>query len=54
MTTRKVDVNELIPARQVRAVFPGGTSGIMPTAAALVPIAPTAAPPVAEAIARKI
>jgi translation initiation factor IF-3 len=53
-------VNESIRAREVRAVFPDGTSEIMPTAAALrkaqelgldlVLIAPTAVPPVAKAI----
>jgi translation initiation factor IF-3 len=53
-------VNESIRAREVRAVFPDGTSEIMPTAQALrkaqelgldlVLIAPTATPPVAKAI----
>jgi translation initiation factor IF-3 len=53
-------VNEFIRAREVRAVFPDGTSEIMPTAAALrkaqdmgldlVLIAPTAVPPVAKAV----
>jgi len=53
-------VNEFIRAREVRAVFPDGTSEIMATAAALrkaqelgldlVLIAPTAVPPVAKAV----
>ena len=57
---RRENVNESIRAREVRAVFPDGTSEIMPTAAALrkaqelgldlVLIAPTAVPPVAKAI----
>jgi translation initiation factor IF-3 len=57
---RRENVNELIRAREVRAVFPDGTSEIMPTPAAirkaqdmgldLVLIAPTAVPPVAKAV----
>ncbi|MGB9456323.1 MAG: translation initiation factor IF-3 [Bryobacteraceae bacterium] len=57
---RRENVNEFIRAREVRAVFPDGTSEIMPTAAALrkaqelgldlVLIAPTAVPPVAKAV----
>jgi translation initiation factor IF-3 len=57
---RRENVNEAIRAREVRAVFPDGTTEIMPTAAALkkaqemgldlVLIAPTAVPPVAKAI----
>ena len=57
---RRENVNESIRAREVRAVFPDGTSEIMPTAQALrkaqelgldlVLIAPTATPPVAKAI----
>ena len=57
---RRENVNESIRAREVRAVFPDGTSEIMPTAQALrkaqelgldlVLIAPTAVPPVAKAI----
>jgi translation initiation factor IF-3 len=57
---RRENVNESIRAREVRAVFPDGTSEVMPTAAALrkaqelgldlVLIAPTAVPPVAKAI----
>jgi translation initiation factor IF-3 len=53
-------VNETIRAREVRAVFPDGTSEIMPTPAAvrkaqdmgldLVLVSPTAVPPVAKAI----
>ncbi len=53
-------MNESIRAREVRAVFPDGTTEIMPTAAALrraqelgldlVLIAPTAVPPVAKAV----
>jgi translation initiation factor IF-3 len=53
-------VNETIRAREVRAVFPDGTSEIMPTQAAvrkaqelgldLVLVSPTAVPPVAKAI----
>ena len=53
-------MNEFIRAREVRAVFPDGTSEVMPTAAALrkaqelgldlVLIAPTAVPPVAKAV----
>jgi translation initiation factor IF-3 len=54
------NVNESILAREVRAVFPDGTTEIMATAAALrkaramgldlVLIAPTAVPPVAKAV----
>src|SRR5438045_7056969 len=57
---RRENVNEFIRAREVRAVFPDGTSEVMPTAAALrkaqelgldlVLIAPTAVPPVAKAV----
>src|ERR1700691_4472227 len=57
---RRENVNESIRAREVRAVFPDGTSEVMPTAAALrkaqdlgldlVLIAPTAVPPVAKAV----
>ncbi len=57
---RRDNVNEGIRAREVRAVFPDGTTAIMPTPAALrkaqelgldlVLIAPTAVPPVAKAI----
>src|SRR3974377_1139742 len=57
---RRENVNESIRAREVRAVFPDGTSEVMPTSAALrkaqemgldlVLIAPTAVPPVAKAI----
>ena len=57
---RRENVNEFIRAREVRAVFPDGTSEIMQTAAALrkaqdlgldlVLIAPTAVPPVAKAV----
>ena len=53
-------MNELIRAREVRAVFPDGTAEVMPTAAALrkaqemgldlVLVAPTAVPPVAKAV----
>jgi len=53
-------VNESIRVREVRAVFPDGTTEIMPTSAALrkaqelgldlVLIAPTAVPPVAKAV----
>jgi translation initiation factor IF-3 len=53
-------VNESIRVREVRAVFPDGTTEVMPTAAALrkaqdmgldlVLIAPTAVPPVAKAV----
>ena len=53
-------MNESIRVREVRAVFPDGTSEVMPTAAALrkaqelgldlVLIAPTAVPPVAKAV----
>jgi translation initiation factor IF-3 len=53
-------VNESIRAREVRAVFPDGTTEIMPTSAALrkaqelgldlVLVAPTAVPPVAKAV----
>jgi translation initiation factor IF-3 len=58
--SRRENVNETIRAREVRAVFPDGTSEIMPTAAAvrkaqdlgldLVLVSPTAVPPVAKAI----
>lgn len=54
------NVNEAIRAREVRAVFPDGSTEIMPTAAAvrkaqdmgldLILIAPTAEPPVAKAM----
>src|SRR5207248_5536036 len=57
---RRENVNESIRVREVRAVFPDGTSEVMPTAAALrkaqelgldlVLIAPTAVPPVAKAV----
>ena len=57
---RRENVNELIRAREVRAVFPDGTNEIMPTPQAirkaqdmgldLVLIAPTAVPPVAKAV----
>src|SRR6202046_1077555 len=57
---RRESVNETIRAREVRAVFPDGTSEIMPTPAAvrkaqdlgldLVLVSPTAVPPVAKAI----
>src|SRR6202453_2846150 len=57
---RRENVNESIRAREVRAVFPDGTTEVMPTAAALrkaqelglylVLIAPTAVPPVAKAV----
>jgi len=57
---RRENVNELIRAREVRAVFPDGTTEVMPTAAALrkaqelgldlVLIAPTQVPPVARAV----
>jgi translation initiation factor IF-3 len=57
---RRENVNESIRVREVRAVFPDGTTEIMPTAAALrkaqelgldlVLIAPTAVPPVAKAV----
>jgi translation initiation factor IF-3 len=53
-------VNESIRVREVRAVFPDGTTEVMPTAAALrkaqelgldlVLVAPTAVPPVAKAV----
>jgi translation initiation factor IF-3 len=58
--SRRENVNETIRAREVRAVFPDGTSEIMPTPAAirkaqelgldLVLVSPTAVPPVAKAI----
>jgi len=58
--SRRENVNETIRAREVRAVFPDGTSEIMPTSAAvrkaqdlgldLVLVSPTAVPPVAKAI----
>src|SRR5438874_952988 len=57
---RRENVNESIRVREVRAVFPDGTAEVMPTAAALrkaqemgldlVPVSPTAVPPVAKAI----
>src|SRR5271168_1158162 len=57
---RRENVNESIRAREVRAVFPDGSTEVMPTAAALrkaqelgldlVLIAPTAVPPVAKAV----
>src|SRR3954447_13749991 len=57
---RRENVNESIRAREVRAVFPDGTTEIMATGAALkkaqelgldlVLIAPTAVPPVAKAV----
>src|ERR1700752_5496603 len=57
---RRENVNELIRAREVRAVFPDGTAEVMPTAQALrkaqemgldlVLVSPTAVPPVAKAI----
>ena len=53
-------MNESIRAREVRAVFPDGTTEVMPTAMALrkaqelgldlVLVAPTAVPPVAKAV----
>lgn len=57
---RRENVNESIRAREVRAVFPDGTTEVMPTQAAfrkaqelgldLVVVSPTAVPPVAKAI----
>src|SRR6266852_8239105 len=57
---RRENVNESIRVREVRAVFPDGTTEVMPTAAALrkaqdlgldlVVVSPTAVPPVAKAI----
>src|ERR1700686_1562930 len=57
---RRENVNESIRAREVRAVFPDGTTEVMPPAAALrkaqdlgldlVLVAPTAVPPVAKAV----
>ena len=57
---RRENVNESIRVREVRAVFPDGTTEVMPTAAALrkaqdlgldlVLVAPTAVPPVAKAV----
>src|SRR5262245_18870790 len=54
------NLNESIRAREVRAVFPDGTTEVMPTTAALrkaqelgldlVLVAPTAVPPVAKAV----
>ena len=54
------NVNEGIRAKEVRAIFPDGTTELMPTAAAvhkaqamglaLVLVAPTAIPPVAKAV----
>ena len=58
--SRRENVNESIRAREVRAVFPDGTTEIMPTQTALrkaqelgldlVLVAPTAVPPVAKAV----
>src|SRR3954454_12307459 len=57
---RRENVNESIRVREVRAVFPDGTTEVMPTPAAirkaqelgldLVVVSPTAVPPVAKAI----
>src|SRR5258708_6681887 len=57
---RRENVNESIRVREVRAVFPDGTSEVMPTAQALrkaqdlgldlVLVSPTAVPPVAKAV----
>src|SRR2546429_954975 len=57
---RRENVNESIRVREVRAVFPDGTTEVMATSAALrkaqdlgldlVLIAPTATPPVAKAV----
>src|ERR1700746_55393 len=57
---RRENVNESIRVREVRAVFPDGTSEVMPTPMALrraqelgldlVLVSPTAVPPVAKAI----
>src|ERR1700736_1353771 len=57
---RRENVNESIRVREVRAVFPDGTTEVMPTSTALrkaqelgldlVLIAPTAVPPVAKAV----
>jgi translation initiation factor IF-3 len=57
---RRENVNESIRAREVRAVFPDGTTEVMPTSTALrraqelgldlVLVAPTAVPPVAKAV----
>src|SRR5437868_9120921 len=57
---RRENVNESIRVREVRAVFPDGTTEVMPTATALrkaqelgldlVLVAPTAVPPVAKAV----
>ena len=57
---RRDNLNEGIRAREVRAVFPDGTTEVMPTSAALrkaqelgldlVLVAPTAVPPVAKAV----
>src|SRR6185295_11839511 len=57
---RRENVNESIRVREVRAVFPDGTTEVMPTSVALrkaqdlgldlVLIAPTAVPPVAKAV----
>jgi translation initiation factor IF-3 len=59
---RDPPINEFIRAREVRAVFPDGTTEVMPTSAAirkaqrlgldLVLVAPTAVPPVAKAVPR--
>jgi translation initiation factor IF-3 len=58
--SRRENVNETIRAREVRAVFPDGTTEVMPTSVALrkaqdlgldlVVVAPTAVPPVAKAV----
>src|SRR6266853_4014828 len=57
---RRENVNESIRVREVRAVFPDGTSEVMPAAQALrkaqdlgldlVLVSPTAVPPVAKAV----
>src|SRR5271157_2015442 len=57
---RRENVNEFIRAREVRAVFPDGTTEVMPTSAALrraqelgldlVLVAPTVVPPVAKVV----
>src|SRR5664279_5679070 len=57
---RRENVNESIRAREVRAVFPDGTTEVMPTSTALrkaqemgldlVLVSPTAVPPVAKAV----
>jgi|SRR5579871_1335890 len=58
--TRRENVNETIRFKEVRAVFPDGTTEVMPTPQALrraqelgldlVVVSPTAVPPVAKAI----